>query len=53
MVDVDKRMAEIYGNLTLSRDIRRVCHVMEKLQKSKYDGEVASTKLKFSRSGAI
>merc|ERR1712033_77619 len=45
MVDVDRSMAEIDGNLTLSRDIRRACQLLEKLQKSKYCGEVPATKL--------
>ena len=38
-------MAELDGNLTLSRDIRRACQLLEKLQKSKYCGEVPATKL--------
>ena len=45
MVDVERDMAEIDGNLTLSRDLRRACHLLEKLQKSKYCGEVPATKL--------
>lgn len=38
-------VAEIDGSLTLSRDIRRACQLLEKLQKSKYCGEVPATKL--------
>ena len=34
-----------HGNLSLSRDIRRACQLLEKLQKSKYCGEVPATKL--------
>merc|ERR1712003_240843 len=45
MVDVDRSMAEMEGGLTLSRDIRRACQLLEKLQKSKYCGEVPATKL--------
>ena len=40
MVDVDRTVAEMEGGLTLSRDIRRACQLLEKLQKSKYCGEV-------------
>ena len=40
MVDVDRSVAEMEGGLTLSRDIRRACQLLEKLQKSKYCGEV-------------
>ena len=40
MVDVDRTVAELDGGLTLSRDIRRACQLLEKLQKSKYCGEV-------------
>ena len=38
-------VGEIDAGLTLSRDIRRACHLLEKLQKSKYCGEVPATKL--------
>jgi len=38
-------VGEIDGSLTLSRDIRRACQLLEKLQKSKYCGEVPATKL--------
>ena len=41
MVDVDRTVAEMEGGLTLSRDIRRACQLLEKLQKSKYCGEVS------------
>ena len=40
MVDVDRTVGEMEGGLTLSRDIRRACQLLEKLQKSKYCGEV-------------
>ena len=42
MVDVDRTVAELDGGLTLSRDIRRACQLLEKLQKSKYCGEVTT-----------
>merc|ERR1711982_271091 len=32
-------------SLTLSKDIKRACELLEKLQKSKYCGEVPATKL--------
>jgi len=32
-------------SLTLSRDVKRACELLEKLQKSKYCGEVPATKL--------
>ena len=44
-MDVERSLAEMDGNLTLSRDIRRACQLLEKLQKSKYCGEVPATKL--------
>lgn len=46
MVDVDRTVAEMEGGLTLSRDIRRACQLLEKLQKSKYCGEVRNIKMK-------
>ena len=46
MVDVDRTVAEMEGGLTLSRDIRRACQLLEKLQKSKYCGEVRITNVK-------
>ena len=44
-MEEDHGTMELDGNLTLSRDIRRACHLLEKLQKSKYCGEVPATKL--------
>jgi len=38
-------MTEMCESLTLSRDIKRACELLEKLQKSKYCGEVPATKL--------
>merc|ERR1712142_586862 len=38
-------MAEMDESLTLSKDIKRACELLEKLQKSKYCGEVPATKL--------
>jgi len=38
-------MAETPETLTLSRDIKRACELLEKLQRSKYCGEVPATKL--------
>ena len=38
-------MSEMGESLTLSRDIKRACELLEKLQKSKYCGEVPATKL--------
>ena len=40
MTEAEHGLAELDGNLTLSRDIRRACQLLEKLQKSKYCGEV-------------
>ena len=39
------KMSEMGESLTLSRDIKRACELLEKLQKSKYCGEVPATKL--------
>lgn len=38
-------MAETPETLTLSRDIKRACELLEKLQRSKYCGEVPAAKL--------
>ena len=38
-------MAEMESPLSLSTDIKRACELLEKLQKSKYCGEVPATKL--------
>ena len=38
-------MAEMEEPLSLSTDIKRACELLEKLQKSKYCGEVPATKL--------
>ena len=38
-------MAEMDEPLSLSTDIKRACELLEKLQKSKYCGEVPATKL--------
>jgi hypothetical protein len=35
-------MNEMEESLTLSRDIKRACELLEKLQKSKYCGEVSN-----------
>ena len=40
MTEAEHGLAEMDGTLTLSRDIRRACQLLEKLQKSKYCGEV-------------
>ena len=34
-------MSDMEESLTLSRDIKRACELLEKLQKSKYCGEVS------------
>ena len=39
------RMEGELESLTLSNDIKRACELLEKLQKSKYCGEVPATKL--------
>ena len=38
-------MAEMTESLSLNTDIKRACELLEKLQKSKYCGEVPATKL--------
>ena len=38
-------MAEMSEPLSLNTDIKRACELLEKLQKSKYCGEVPATKL--------
>ena len=38
-------MACVDSDLSLARDIKRACQLLEKLQKSKYCGEVPATKL--------
>ena len=38
-------MAEMEEPLSLNTDIKRACELLEKLQKSKYCGEVPATKL--------
>jgi hypothetical protein len=38
-------MNEMEESLTLSRDIKRACELLEKLQKSKYCGEVSNERV--------
>jgi hypothetical protein len=38
-------MSDMEESLTLSRDIKRACELLEKLQKSKYCGEVGKETL--------
>ena len=42
---MNNQMVEAEEPLSLSADIKRACELLEKLQKSKYCGEVPATKL--------
>ena len=45
MMNNEQQLEQVEEPLSLSSDIKRACELLEKLQKSKYCGEVPATKL--------